>query len=81
MTAPVTIELGRAEALVLFELLHRLEDEDVTPEDHAEQVALLRLSGALERTLVEPFRPDYRELLERARSQLIDSSHGDHDPT
>lgn len=77
MTAPVTIELGRAEALVLFEWLHRLEDEGVTLEDHAEQVALLRLSGALERALVEPFQPDYRGLLERARSQLTDQSSDD----
>lgn len=81
MTAPVVIELGRAEALVLFELLHRLEDEDVVLEDDAEQVALWRLSAALERTLVEPFRPDYHELLERARSQLADQSHDDLDPT
>lgn len=78
MTAPVAIELGRAEALVLFELLHRLEDAEVALGDHADQVALLRLSAALERTLVEPFRPDYRELLERARAQLTDQSHGDH---
>lgn len=81
MTAPVAIELSRAEALVLFELLHRLEDEEVVMEDDAEQVALWRLSAALERTLVEPFQPDYRELLERARSELTDQSRGDHDST
>lgn len=69
MNDPVTITLTRAEALVLFEWLHRLDDEPGNVDD-AEQIALWRLSGALERTLSEPFAPDYRTLLQRARAAL-----------
>ena len=36
----------------------------------AEGLALIRLHGALEKILVEPFRPDYKELLEEARASL-----------
>lgn len=73
----MVIELSKAEALVLFELLHRLEDEGSPTEDPAEQTALWRLAGALERTLVEPFEPDYRETLERARSLLTGVESGE----
>jgi hypothetical protein len=36
----------------------------------AERLALLRLHGALEKALVEPFRPDYGKLIDEARSLL-----------
>ena len=71
-TAPVTVELPRDEALVLFELLHRWEDENAVggPLERGEQVALCALSGLLERELVEPFRENYGELVEAARARL-----------
>ena len=71
-TAPVTIELPRDEALVLFELLHRWEDENSVggPLEQGEQVALWALSCLLERVLVEPFHEDYGELVEAARTRL-----------
>lgn len=66
----VSIQLGRAEALVLFELLHELEDDERWSSDAAERLALWRLTGALERVLTEPFRPDWRRLVDEARAQL-----------
>jgi hypothetical protein len=68
----VTLRLTSDEALVLFEWLHRCEDLDrvVPPAHHGEQVALWNLSALLERELVEPFRSDYRDLVEQARVRL-----------
>lgn len=68
----VTISLSSDEALVLFDLLHRWEDdEQVTPpQNEAEQVALWNLSALLERVLVGPFSPDYIRLASEARTRL-----------
>lgn len=67
----INLEIGRDEALVLFELLVDFCDQSVvevpTP---ADRLALARLHGALEKTLVEPFRPDYQVLLASARNHL-----------
>lgn len=72
--AIVYLRLSRAEALVLFEWLHRHEDEDVRldrlVEDPAERVVLWSLSGALEALLPEPFALDYADRLEAARAAL-----------
>jgi hypothetical protein len=64
----VTIQLSRDEALVLFDWLHRSEDEGRVsrPEHHAEQVALWNLSALLERELVEPFKQSYSQLVDEA---------------
>lgn len=70
MKQKTVIQLGRAEALVLFEFLYRLDDNDDWPTDPAEQVALWRLTGALEKTLTEPLMADYQQLLNEARSAL-----------
>jgi hypothetical protein len=68
------VKLSRDEALVLFEWLSRTEeltnDFGDLVEDRAEQVALWNLSCILERVLVEPFSPEYEELVNRARSRL-----------
>ena len=39
-------------------------------EDNAEELTLWRLSGLLESELVEPFRPDYRQLVAEARDRV-----------
>ncbi|WIM99920.1 hypothetical protein ACTOB_003590 [Actinoplanes oblitus] len=74
----VTLRLTSDEALVQFEWLHRCEDRDrvVPPEHRGEEVALWNFSALLERELVEPFRPRYRELVEQARVRLA----GEHAP-
>jgi hypothetical protein len=67
----VPIELSPDEALVLFEFLSRFSDTgSLAVEDPAEEQALVRLLGLLEKRLAEPFRPDYRELVRQARDRL-----------
>lgn len=74
----VTLALGRAEALVLFEMLADFYSQPVLEiGGPADRLALVRLHGALEKTLVEPFRPDYRTLIDAARSEL-ESQAGKH---
>lgn len=67
----VDIKLTKDEALVLFELLSRYSNSDVlSANDGAEQHVLWRLNGLLEKTLAEPFRHDYSEILNAAKSRL-----------
>jgi hypothetical protein len=71
-TGDVTISLTADEALVLFDLLHRWEDDErvSAPQHQGEQVALWNLSALLERELREPFAPGYNELVSDARARL-----------
>lgn len=70
-TNDVTITLTADEALVLFEMLHRWEADEVSqPQHQGEQVALWNLSALLERVVSEPFRLDYTHLVEQARARL-----------
>jgi len=69
-----SIELTRAEALVLHDWLSRHEHTGTTPGDDAEQNALNGLNAALERTLVEPFQADYQKTVQAARTQLTTDS-------
>jgi hypothetical protein len=70
----VKIGLSPDVALVLFEWLHRLEDDDTLDRLpgllRGELAALWQLSGALESTLVEPFKPEYGRLVDEARDRL-----------
>jgi hypothetical protein len=67
----VSIRLTRAEALVLFEWLARLDANKSLPvEDASEELVLWRIEGQLESALVEPLRPNYREAVEAARSEV-----------
>ncbi len=69
--ATVSLRLTRAEALVLFEWLARVDAAGNLPvEDSAEQQVLWRLEGQLESILLEPLAPNYREALETARRQV-----------
>ena len=65
------LELTDDQALVLFEWLARLDEQDAFPvEDPAEEQVLWCLHGQLEKTLSEPFRANYRELVQQARSRV-----------
>jgi hypothetical protein len=68
------IDLDKDAALVLFELLTSREEELVGSLrlGPPERNALRSLEGALERTLVEPFSPEYASLLALARTALVD---------
>jgi hypothetical protein len=69
----VVIELSKAEALVLFDLLARFDnDEKITIEHQSEERVLWDIQCSLEKILVEPFMPNYTELPTRARNQVAD---------
>jgi hypothetical protein len=73
----VAFKLSKSEALVLFDWIHRLEDEDgglirLGFADQAEQRVVWDLSTSLERLLAEPFRDDYLAIINAARSQVRD---------
>lgn len=74
---PVLLELDRPLALVLFEFLARVADEEggdplASALAHdAELPALLALLALLEEHLEEPFADDYRDRLAHARDALL----------
>jgi hypothetical protein len=68
----VTLTIGKAEALILFELLFDFHTQPTLEiKDDAERLALIRMHGALESTLVEPFSKDYGEIISSARKDLL----------
>ncbi len=71
MSDKVSLELTKEEALVLFEFLWRWNEEGKREvEDKSEEVVLNQIHGLLEKQLVEPFKDDYKKLLEDARTVL-----------
>ena len=72
MSSPtVSLELTLDEALVLFDWLNRQQEIGrFTIEDDAEFIALAGLICLLEKQLVEPFMPNYGELLDKARHAI-----------
>lgn len=78
----VNVSLPNSAALVIFEMLSRQLDPsgerskaDVGVDD-AEKLALNELLGQLERRLVEPFDARYMQLLEEAKSDLLNRGGG-----
>ena len=68
----VILIIGKPEALILFELLHDFHRQPTLQiKDDAERLALARVHGALESTLVEPFSKDYAEIISAARRNLL----------
>ncbi len=72
MTEPkVSFELTSDEVLVLFEWLHRLnEDPQVAFEDQAEQRVAWDLEAALEAAIPDLFAGDYSARLQAARERV-----------
>jgi hypothetical protein len=70
--ARAPLSLTNDEALVLFDLLHRCEDDKrvAQPQHQGEQIALWNLSAVLERVLTEPLEPDYQRRVAEARTRL-----------
>jgi hypothetical protein len=67
----VTIRLSDDQALVLYELLSRFDqDEELSIEDRAEERVLGDVHAQLEKALVAPFDPQYEELVAAARDRL-----------
>ncbi len=80
MKEVISIQLTHNEALVLFEFLGRINElEDKISEkketskifeDESELKVLWDIEAQLERVLVEPFNPDYKEIIDRARKEI-----------
>ncbi|MBM3236253.1 hypothetical protein FJZ31_08140 [Candidatus Poribacteria bacterium] len=67
----VTIELTNSEALVLFDFLSRFnEHDDFLFEDPVEGKVLWDIESALEKSLIEPLKSDYRLLVKQAREEV-----------
>ena len=70
-TESVNVLLTRAEALVLFEWLARLDASKALPvEDPSEELVLWRIEGQLESILDEPLGPEYKAAVEAARKEV-----------
>jgi hypothetical protein len=70
-SGPVTLNLSADEAVVLFELLSRFEqDGRLDIADAAEGEVLSGLLAQLERRLVAPFDDRYAEMLRGARDRV-----------
>lgn len=74
MEEKVTIELEKNEALVLFDFLGRFNQAGVENvfEDQAERKVLWNIEAQLENVLVEPFSPNYKEIIEQSREKIRD---------
>jgi hypothetical protein len=70
----INLTITNDEALVLFEFLTRFNQSEHANifEDKAEQKTLWILEGQLEKQLVEPFRPDYKDIIREARNKIRD---------
>jgi hypothetical protein len=73
----VTLIIGKAEALMLFDLpfdFYRQPTLEI--KDDAQRLALVRVHGALESTLVEPFSKDYGDRNHWCRSKRPPATMG-----
>ena len=74
----VNLKLTKAEALVLFDWLHRIDAEASSSQlgqiDQAEQRVLWDFTACLERVLPELFRPDYGDVIAVAHLEVRDSA-------
>ena len=70
----LNLKITKDESLVLFEFLSRFNQSEHKEifEDQAEQKTLWILEGQLEKQLVEPFKPDYKDIINDARKQICD---------
>lgn len=72
----VTITLRKDEALVLFEMLANATDAASIPiRDDSERRAIWNLAALFEKTLVEPFMKDYREIVNEAKRRICGNSN------
>ena len=67
----VTLTLSRDEALVFFEWLAGFDSDARAPADEsAERKVLWKMEGQLEKSMVEPLAPNYRQLVEDAKMRV-----------
>ena len=70
-TDKVSFELTRKQALVIFEWLTELDEQEEPNYGHpAVQRVVWQIQSQLEKLLSEPFASNYKELLEEARNEV-----------
>lgn len=67
----VELRLTVAEALVLFEWLASADEKESLVVDEAERRVLWDLESQLETKLVEPFLPEYAQLVDAAKKTVL----------
>jgi hypothetical protein len=68
----LTVTIGKAEALVLFDLLAGFRDQSHLPiRNDAERVSLWMMGACLERALAEPLSEEYERNLAEAREGVV----------
>ncbi len=71
-TPKITVDLTRAEAIVLVDFLMRFRDnERLTVEHEAETQLLYDLCYMVEQRLPELFNPEWRSLVEDAQAMVL----------
>lgn len=70
----INIKLTKDEALVLFEFISRFNETEHKElfQDQSEQKMMWLIEGQLQKALSEPFRPDYKEIIDNARKNIQD---------
>lgn len=64
------IELNDAETLVLYDWLKRISEDGEYFQDISEQEVLWTIEAQMDKVLVEPFKPNYVEIIAEARKQV-----------
>ncbi|HQZ25368.1 MAG TPA: hypothetical protein PLD18_08720 [Flavobacterium sp.] len=72
MTKKINIKITKNEALVLFDFLSRLNQNDNIDffEDKAEKILLWNIEAELEKELEDIFDSNYKLILEKARREI-----------
>ena len=70
----ISLKLTKDEALILFEFVSRFNENDNKEifNDQAEEKIFWVIEGQLEKILVEPFIPNYQNIIQEARSRIRD---------
>ena len=77
MDSNIELKITRDEALVLCDFFARFDErDDFTLRNTAEYLAFQKIAAQLDRALVEPFDPDYKNLIVAARNRLTEGYEG-----
>ena len=73
-----SLEITEDEAIVLFEFFERFGDTDKLEFEHpSEYIALMKVSGQIDKTTAAMFKTNYHELLSEARNRIAEGFEGD----
>lgn len=70
MSQNINISLSGDEALILSDYLSRISENENFFEDKAEQWVLWAIESQLDKILIEPFMPNYIQLVSDAKNRI-----------